>query len=567
MLFNWNALAFTILAASRVEAGHNNAPTVDVTNGTITGVYSKEWDQDFFLGIPYAQPPIGDLRFRVPHSLNTTWNGSELATQYAPACIGYGSDQISYPEISEDCLYLNIVRPTTAVRNSSPWVGLPVVVFIHGGGLHQGSASDERYNLTYIVDRSVKINKPIIAVSINYRLSIWGFITGDEAILTGNANLGLRDQRLALRWIHENILEFRGDEQKITIWGQSAGAFSVGAHLTAYGGRDDKLFHGAIMQSGSPVYYGSMRDWNKTAFSIVSEGMSCNTTGDAEHVLQCLREVSFEDLNSFINETDLIRPGLWQPVVDGDFIQRHASEQLATGWFVKVPILVGANSDEGTALVDGNLINKTFDIGGGGSEWLIFLKENFIKVLETFPVPAPVPAGYVTRLWNIYQYQDIPDSFKGIWSSASDYYTLKANAYYGDAIIIAPRRLTCQTWEKYSVSSYCYSFEVVPNGRSKSDGATHFDEVAFVFNNQNGTGYQTNPLGGENAETFVAVSNNMTDTWIHFITKNSLDLDFYPEPASIAVFSEANIREFKGDYYPSAGIDLINSWNQEVYGR
>ncbi|KAF2803533.1 alpha/beta-hydrolase [Mytilinidion resinicola] len=331
------------------------------------GIYSSEWDQDFFLGVPYALPPT--------------------ATKYAAACVGYGSDHDSYSNVSEDCLYLNIVRPSSSVRPGSE--RLPVVVWIHGGALNEGSANDLRYNLTFIVDRSVKIDKPIIAVSINYRLSIWGFITGNEAIHSGNANLGLKDQRLALKWVKENIGYFGGNTSQITIWGESAGAFSVGAHLTAYGSRDDNLFHGAIMQPGSPLYYGSIRDWNKTAYNIVSEGMSCNTMDGG---LQCLREVSFEKRNSFITETGLTQAGLWQPVVDGDFIQGHASEQLADGAFVRVPIITGANSDEGTAVVNGTLFDATLDNEEKTDEysyiapWLSARETNTLKFLEsTFP--------------------------------------------------------------------------------------------------------------------------------------------------------------------------------------
>jgi hypothetical protein len=111
------------------------------------------------------------------------------------------------------------------------------------------------------VQNSVNIGKPIIGVSINYRLSAWGFLSGSQEIKdAGNMNLGLRDQRLALQWIQENIDAFGGDHNQVTIFGESAGAASVGFQLTAYSGRDDKLFRGAVMQSGNPINYGPLND-------------------------------------------------------------------------------------------------------------------------------------------------------------------------------------------------------------------------------------------------------------------------------------------------------------------
>lgn len=105
---------------------------------------------------------------------------------------------------------------------------LPVGVYIHGGGFQNGGGPDQRYNLSFIVDQSVSIEKPILAVSLNYRLSMWGFASSNELAREGLLNIGLRDQRLALHWIQENIAAFGGDPKKVTIWGESAGAVSVG---------------------------------------------------------------------------------------------------------------------------------------------------------------------------------------------------------------------------------------------------------------------------------------------------------------------------------------------------
>lgn len=118
-----------------------------------------------------------------------------------------------------------------------------------------GGTADERFNLSFIVENSVKIGKPIIAVALAYSLGPWGFIASQEVINAGDTNIGLRDQRLALHWVNENIAAFGGDPEKVTLFGVSAGAASIGWQLTAYNGRDDNLFRAAIMQSGNPVAY------------------------------------------------------------------------------------------------------------------------------------------------------------------------------------------------------------------------------------------------------------------------------------------------------------------------
>ncbi|KAF4628932.1 hypothetical protein G7Y89_g9218 [Cudoniella acicularis] len=118
------------------------------------------------------------------------------------------------------------------------------------GGLYEGGTQGQRYNLSRIVQKSVEANKPMIAVSINYRLSAFGFIWSKEVATNGTGNIGLRDQRLVLHGIQENIAGFGGDSTKVTVWGENAGGIAIGRQLTAYGGRDDKLFCATIMESG-----------------------------------------------------------------------------------------------------------------------------------------------------------------------------------------------------------------------------------------------------------------------------------------------------------------------------
>ena len=184
---------------------YSTVPTAIIKNGTVVGVHSAEYDQDYFLGIPFAQPPIGPNRFRAPQPIDSPWTEALQATENPAACVGYGSDDWPYASLSEDCLYLNIVRPSGYEHEK-----LPVAFWMHGGGLTQGSSIDQRYNFSAMVQRSVDIGKPVMGVSVNYRLDMWGFITGDEVVESGNANLGLRDQRAGMHWVQENIEAFGG---------------------------------------------------------------------------------------------------------------------------------------------------------------------------------------------------------------------------------------------------------------------------------------------------------------------------------------------------------------------
>lgn len=214
--------------------------------------------------------------------------------------------------------------------------------------------------------------KPFIAVTLNYRLSAWGFISSSQVSGSGNTNLGLRDQRLALQWVQENIGAFGGDPEKVTIWGESAGAMSVGYHLTAYNGRDDKLFRAGIMQSGGSI---TASAGNYTTFqskyNTLASKVGCS---DVVGSLQCLREVPFETLNAVLNGTEGNSDYNFSPVVDGDFIQNWGSIQLNKHAFVKVPIMSGSNTDEGTSFGPTG-INTT-------DQWYQYLTGMYTSVLR-----------------------------------------------------------------------------------------------------------------------------------------------------------------------------------------
>ncbi|KAI4928154.1 uncharacterized protein J4E92_005637 [Alternaria infectoria] len=554
------AALFLGLAASEAAT-----PTAQTKNGTYVGTHSAEYDQDFFLGIPYAQPPVGSLRFRNPVSLNATWDESKPATQYSTECYGYGSDQWNYP-ISEDCLYLNVIRPAGCSAEDK----LPVAFWIHGGGFFQGGGIDQRYNMSFTVENARKIGKPIIGVTINYRLSAWGFLSGSEEVRdTGNLNLGLRDQRLALQWVQENIEAFGGDPEKVTIYGESAGGASVGFHLTAYSGRDDKLFRGAILQSGNPVNFGRLPDPAVGYANMYNELTRRTNCANTTSPLECLRQLPAEQLNTALNTTTpTFNITNFMPCLDGDFIQKRTSLQLNTGEFVHVPIISGANSDEGSAFSPAP-VNST-------------------EVLRTFIMADEVPANLTEQLLAAY----LNDPSVNVIQSLGNL-TLgpewgpeyrRSASYFGDQVFIANRRLTCETWAAANVSAYCYRFNAIPAGLPAAVGVTHFQEVSFVFLNLQGVGYlpAAAPPFENKTESYRDLSRFMNSNWVSFI--HDLDpnawretYDYNGTEAMWAPYDNANPMDMvfdanvtsylEPDTYRKEGMALINAHNYDVYGR
>lgn len=188
-----------------------------------------------FKGIPYAEPPLGDLRFRAPQKPKS-WNGIRLAKEHGPVCYQYNNFARTIVEGSEDCLYLNVYTPDINPKNK-----LPVMFWIHGGSYMSGSGNSSFYGPDFLIKQGV------IVVTINYRLEVLGFLCLDTKEIPGNA--GMKDQVAALRWVNKNIEKFGGDPYNVTIFGESAGGGAVSYHLMSPMSKG--LFRRAIVQSGS----------------------------------------------------------------------------------------------------------------------------------------------------------------------------------------------------------------------------------------------------------------------------------------------------------------------------
>ncbi|TFY61853.1 hypothetical protein EVJ58_g4251 [Rhodofomes roseus] len=360
-------------------------PTVTLDYGTYQGVTSGSVTS--YLGMNYAQPPVGNLRFAAPQEPEP-FTGVADATSYGAAC---PQQDIVLPDllpknvtitsasglISEDCLNLNVIKPANVSAGDS----LPVLFWIFGGAFEIGDAST--YDGSLYVERSIALGQPIIFVALNYRVNAFGFIASQEILDANATNLGLRDQRLALQWVNKYISQFGGDPEKVTIWGESAGAFSVAAHLVWNEGDTGGLFRAAVMQSGPPISLRTVAEGQQYYDQLV-ENTGCSGEDDT---LACLRSVPYLELQAAIalSPTFFSYQSLtlaWEPRIDGQVVLRNGMKYIQEGLYAKVPVIIGDCYDEGTLFSFGN-VNVTTDDG-----FLEYVHSNYIPVASDSQIEA-----------------------------------------------------------------------------------------------------------------------------------------------------------------------------------
>jgi len=256
-------------------------------------------------------------------------------------------------------LTINVITPEDATEASN----LPVVVWIFGGGFEIGGTAI--YDGWSIVSRSIEIGEPIIFVSMNYRVSAFGFLAGKEVKDAKIGNLGLQDQRLALKWVQQYISAFGGDPSKVTIWGESAGAISVALHMLVNKGDQEGLFRGAIMQSGGPIPVGDIEHGQEHYDQLVKNA-GCDTSVDT---LECLRTAPYARFKYAIDLSPdfFAYRGLalaWLPRVDGVFLTEPPQYSVLRGHVANVPMITGNCDDEGS-LFSLSSLNITTTIGVG----------------------------------------------------------------------------------------------------------------------------------------------------------------------------------------------------------
>lgn len=321
-------------------------PTVVTPTGVVKGFHVSETETDVFLGIPFAKPPVGPLRFRLPEPV-APWSGVLDATKYANACYqvlfssDFAGDTMWNPltSLSEDCLYLNVWVPTP--RRAK----VPVMVWIHGGGLTSGSAARPMFDGKYLASEG-----GVIVVTIAYRLGALGFLYLDGESAPGNQ--GLFDQTLALKWVHDNIESFGGDSNQITIFGSSAGGSSTAFHLFSAVSSD--YFNRAIIQSSDVksilnLEIGDTPSFRDIGFKYAVDVLGCPNSTDPQVISDCLRKVAPEKIAKTQNYLPILRT--FMPVVDRHFLPDSPRKLLEEGKVKRCPIVCGTVAAEGTYFV------------------------------------------------------------------------------------------------------------------------------------------------------------------------------------------------------------------------
>nr|P10959.3 RecName: Full=Carboxylesterase 1C; AltName: Full=Carboxyesterase ES-1; Short=E1; AltName: Full=ES-THET; AltName: Full=Esterase-2; AltName: Full=Liver carboxylesterase 1; AltName: Full=Neutral retinyl ester hydrolase; Short=NREH; AltName: Full=Retinyl ester hydrolase; Short=REH; Flags: Precursor [Rattus norvegicus] len=351
------ALVWASLAVCPIWGHPSSPPVVDTTKGKVLGKYVslEGFTQPVavFLGVPFAKPPLGSLRFAPPEPAEP-WSFVKNTTTYPPMCsqdgvvgklladmLSTGKESIPL-EFSEDCLYLNIYSPADLTKNSR----LPVMVWIHGGGLIIGGASP--YS-----GLALSAHENVVVVTIQYRLGIWGlFSTGDEHSRGNWAHL---DQLAALRWVQDNIANFGGNPDSVTIFGESAGGVSVSALVLSPLAKN--LFHRAISESGVVLTTNLDKKNTQAVAQMIATLSGCNNTSSAAMV-QCLRqktEAELLELTVKLDNTSM------STVIDGVVLPKTPEEILTEKSFNTVPYIVGFNKQEFGWIIPtmmGNLLSE-----------------------------------------------------------------------------------------------------------------------------------------------------------------------------------------------------------------
>ncbi|KAI0339789.1 triacylglycerol lipase [Trametopsis cervina] len=333
-------------------------PLVDVGNtkylGTALPNGVSQW-----LGMRFAAPPLGNLRFRAPVSPPTN-RTTQIADKHGSICLGTGGAGPGRTH-DEDCLFLDVFAPS----NATPASKLPVMFFIQGGGLN--TLSNANYNGSQLIEAA---NHEMIVVTHNYRVGTFGFLASKEIQENGNVNTGFLDQRKALQWVQDHISKFGGDPGHVVLSGDSAGAQSITVQLYAFGGAPTNLFHGVIAESQS--FPGTLNiSGAQFEYDAFVQRTGC---GNATDTLACLRGLDTATLQSA--SIAIPFPGrpaapdfLYGAVLDGDLIQDLPFRLFRQGKFVDVPSVFGDDTNEGTVFTPTNL-NTTSDMDS-------FLLDNF----------------------------------------------------------------------------------------------------------------------------------------------------------------------------------------------
>ncbi|PWN91962.1 alpha/beta-hydrolase [Acaromyces ingoldii] len=568
------------------------APTAKLSDGSVlTG--GTQGSQVYWYGVRYAAAPVGNLRFAPPkappspaqgpptsqsnrrrqYGGNNTYAGQNQAeagqklwnieedpdeqtsvqkggkvqvqaidsTTKGPRCPQSGS----VSDQDEDCLFMNIQRPASLSNGAN----VPVLLFFHGGGFQGGSGND--IDPTAFIQAGIDNSQPVLVATINYRLGALGFASGetmeqlrDSTPSNVGLNLGFRDMQRALVWTRANVASFGGDPDRINIWGQSAGAFGVGALLL--GNPDSPPFQGALMQSGTPggPPIDSASTGTKTdQFNRLLDNVGCDQNDSNEGKLSCLRSQTWKTIRkASIQEqsrasSDYIRGSYpWTACIDGGvsrkgFFSDRPSVVLSQGNFAKVNLLSGNNEDEGTPFAP-----QSFDDEESFGDWYkkIWFEDPdsdeansaFSDLLQAYPDDPTVGSPYRPKNG------DNDNRFFGDTNQFK-----RAASIYADTRFQSVRRNLLKNYLKKSpkTSIYSYHFANYRDGDADYLGIPHGADLDFVL----GRNTQNPSMDAKIAQRWIAFATNGNPNidglanWPKYTSKNKQLLQYRDGTSSI----------------------------------
>lgn len=521
------ALGTLGVSSSALAAGQDQTPeeklssVVETKEGPVQGFISNGVTK--FLGIPYAEPPMGELRWLPPKD-HARWTNVLPATKFAPICalkttLGVFSGP---PNNNEDCLYLNVFAPE--VRPSQP---LPVIVFIHGGGNYDGETPG------YDGSKMVTKGKAIV-VTMAYRLNLMGFLSHPALNNEGHpfANYGLLDQIAAFKWVQRNVSLFGGDKDNVTLAGQSAGAIDVQFHMVSPFAKD--LFHRAICQSSCmafpPLTTAAAAEAKGIAFA---EAAGCGS-GRGPEVAQCLRHLPAEKVMEFAGTPNSISQYVSPYIVDGQIVPDTPLKLFKNGQFQRVPVMNGGTRDEWNF----TLALPVYASSTDNAKRTAPTAEQYHKYINSTFAPPAYTEGTAAKVLDLYPLS----AFKSPYAAW--------NRVASDALRLCNLRSKNKIMAQY-VPVYAYEFadatapSYFPDMPGMEDlGAYHTMDIQYIFPSWHGS-----PLGIVKAlnEKQAKLSDQMVVSWGNFAkTGNPNGTGNSPWPVSNANASGWLIQDLPG---------------------
>ncbi|XP_064470162.1 acetylcholinesterase-1-like [Ornithodoros turicata] len=485
---------------SVILAEDSDTAIIYSSSGVIRGFTQQAFGRvvDTYLGIPFAEPPVGDLRFKKPVPVRP-WKGTLNATDTSPPCLQFQFDMTmdwakSKKKPSEDCLYLNIWTPTCSDSDCNCTLK-PIIINVFGGGYSIGASDWDVYDGLYMAARG-----DIIVANLNYRVGEFGFLNGKVPDAPGNQ--GLHDTLLAVKWIKENSMSFGGDPNRITLFGESAGAVTVGYFIVSPLARG--LASRLIMQSGSPYWkIGDNTETGPEKVLNMARHVGCadaemSFEQDHDCIMSCLRTVPGHVLlQSGQQLYGKKHSSTFFPSYGDEFLPVNPALQFEKGEFLSAQVLIGSNKDEGSAFLS-MILPEVFPP-----------HEIRITDQEEAGFYITIMFRYLMRRGNM----AVRDHYFGNLKNANVSFALKTSSdAVGDYSFTCPANYFAQAVssdQDSDVYYYYYTHRSSRTYRSEWMGVAHFEEFPFIM------GLPLRP-GYNYTQEEVEFSETMMDIWVTF---------------------------------------------------